>query len=133
MASDEKGSACHRGGVMFDRADVRTGYISFRRRGWAMIPMTLLMLGLWLGLAGLGSSDHLHHWVHSDSHQTNHECLVTLFHKSLLFHSPELATAPLAVFVWFGISTPVFELLLPLSDLRLAPSRAPPFISFLHS
>lgn len=91
-----------------------------------------LMLGLWLGLVGLGTSEQLHQLVHSDSHQVHHECLVTLFYQSLLFHSPDSAAAPLAVFVFLGLLVRAVGAFLPQIDLRLSPCRAPPFVSSLR-
>jgi hypothetical protein len=86
----------------------------------------ILMLGLWLGLAGLASSARLHQFFHSDSHQTNHECLVTFFSKSYLLGAAVPAVAALAVFVCFGLSRLAEGGLPSLADVRLAPSRAPP-------
>lgn len=42
-----------------------------------MAPV-LLMLCLWLGLVVLAHSQSLHHCLHEDSHQPNHECVVGL-------------------------------------------------------
>jgi hypothetical protein len=92
----------------------------------------ILMLGLWLGVVGLASSERLHHFLHSDSHQSNHECLVTFVSKGYLLGAFVTALAPLAVFVCFGLSRLAGECLPSIDDLRLSPSRAPPVGSLLQ-
>ena len=92
----------------------------------------VLMLGLWLGLIGLASSERLHQFFHSDSQQANHECLVTFFSKSYLLGAVTPAAALLAVFVCFGLLRLAEGGLPPVADIRLAPSRAPPVGSLLH-
>ncbi len=92
----------------------------------------VLMLGLWLGLVGLANSERLHNLIHSDSHQTNHECLVTFFSKGYLLGSFAPAAAPLAVFVCFGLCRLAGGVLPTIGDIRLAPSRAPPVGTFLQ-
>ena len=88
------------------------------------------MLGLWLGLVGLSTSDQLHHLLHSDSHQQHHECLVTSISKSHLLFTPASASAPVAVFACFGLLLLIGGLAFRSVDLRLAPARAPP-VGFL--
>jgi hypothetical protein len=117
---------------MFDRTVLQTGYTSPLRRPSGSVPVVILMLGLWLGLVGLSASEQLHRLVHSDSHQVNHECLLTLFAKGSF--SPSSGPPQM--------SAPVFEpiTLPPLAsrdfpstaDIRLAPGRAPPVVSLLH-
>jgi hypothetical protein len=92
----------------------------------------ILMLGLWLALIGLSSSENLHRFFHSDSQQANHECLVTFFSKSYLLGAFTPAVAPLAVFVCFGLSRLAEGSLPSLADIRLTPSRAPPVGSLLQ-
>ena len=92
----------------------------------------ILMLGLWLGLIGLASSERLHQFFHSDSQQANHECLVTFFSKSYLLGAFPPAVAPLAIFVCFGLCRLAGDSLPFLADVRLAPGRAPPVSSFLQ-
>lgn len=86
----------------------------------------VLMLGLWLGLLGLASSERLHHLLHSDSHQANHECLITLISKGHLLGTFIPIAALWAIFVCFGFRHSGEEVLLSIADIRLAPSRAPP-------
>ena len=92
----------------------------------------ILMLGLWLGLIGLASSERLHQFFHSDSQQANHECLVTFFSKSYLLGAVTPATALLVVFICFGLLRLAEGGLPSVADIRLAPSRAPPVGSFLQ-
>ena len=117
---------------MFDRVVLQTGYTSPLRRPPGSIAVVILMLGLWLGLIGLSASEQLHRLVHSDSHQVNHECLLTLFAKGNLSHS----AAPLKVAApMFGSVTlpPLASRDFPsTADIRLAPGRAPPVVSLLH-
>jgi hypothetical protein len=91
----------------------------------------LLMLGLWLGLIGLSSSESLHRFFHSDSQQATHECLVTFFSKSYLLAAFAPIAALLVVFVCFGWSRLAEDGLPPVADLRLAPTRGPPVGSLL--
>ena len=91
----------------------------------------LLMLGLWLGLIGLSSSESLHRFFHSDSQQANHECLITFFSKSYLLAAFAPMAALLAVFVCVGLLRLAEDGRPPVADLRLAPSRGPPVASLL--
>jgi hypothetical protein len=92
----------------------------------------ILMLGLWLALIGLSSSENLHRFFHSDSQQANHECLVTFFSKSYLLGAFTPAAVLLAVFVCFGLLRLAEGVRPPLDDIRLAPSRGPPTCSLLQ-
>jgi hypothetical protein len=92
----------------------------------------ILMLGLWLGLLGLASSERLHHLLHSDSHLANHECLITLISKGHLLGVFIPVAALSAVFVCFGFRPAGEEVLPSIADIRLAPSRAPPVGSLLQ-
>src|SRR4026208_1542543 len=81
----------------------------------------ILMLGLWLGLVGLASSERLHRLLHSASHQTNHEGLVTFFSKGYLLGAFVPAAVPLAIFVCFGLCRLAGDILHSIADIRLAP------------
>src|SRR5688572_14796951 len=116
---------------MSDRHHLQTGYTS-RVRGSGRIAVSILMLGLWLGLLGLSASEQLHHLLHSDSHQHHHECLVTSISKSHLLFTPMLAAAPVAVFVYFSLLLLIGGLAFRSVDIRLAPARAPPVGSLLR-
>jgi hypothetical protein len=91
----------------------------------------VLMLGLWLGLIGLASSERLHHFLHSDSHQSNHECLVTFFSKGQLVGGLSSGILLVAVFTCLGSARVAEDGPGSLTDVRLAPSRAPPRFFFL--
>jgi hypothetical protein len=84
------------------------------------------MLCLWLVLGVASASPQLHHTLHSDSHQTSHECVLTLLSKGLVA-GPESAAltvvAPLAGEEMAGAPALVQA---RSSDIRLAPGRAPP-------
>jgi len=86
----------------------------------------VLMLGLWLGLLGLASSERLHHFLHEDSHQAHHECVVTFFSKGHFLAAFVPAAVPVAVFACLGQSRFAANSLLSAGDVRLAPGRAPP-------
>ena len=117
--------------VMLVRPILQTATTAgFRRVSRRMAGV--LMLGLWLGLLGLASSERLHHLLHSDSHQANHECLVTFFSKGYLLGAFTPAVAPLAIFVCFGLRRLAGDSLPFLADVRLSPSRAPPVGSLLQ-
>ncbi len=85
-----------------------------------------VMLCLWLALGLASSSPQIHHRLHADSHQTSHECVVTLLSKGL-FAGPESASvnlvAPLSS-EWMPAALSLVHV--PSSDVRLAPGRAPP-------
>lgn len=102
-----------------------------RLRRWPGRMAAVLMLGLWLGLIGLSSSESLHRLFHSDSQQATHECLVTFFSKSHLLAAFAPVVALLAVFVCFGLLRFADAGLPPMAGLRLAPSRGPPVGSLL--
>jgi hypothetical protein len=84
------------------------------------------MLALWLAVMVISSSPTLHHWLHDDSQNGKHECLVTLFAKGSFVSEapaslvglvdPACVAAPLPVDLKF-VSPPEF---------RLPPGRAPP-------
>jgi len=83
------------------------------------------MLLLWLGTLALLTSPDLHNLLHKDSCEPDHLCLIT----KLLQHSPALATitiaAPLPATLPGYLPVRLFEFV-PICDLRLYHSRAPP-------
>jgi hypothetical protein len=117
---------------MFDQIVLQTGSTSPFRRAPGRNAVVVLMLGLWLGLAGLSTSEHLHQLVHSDSQHVNHECLLTLFAKSHLFHSATPLKAAVARSMGFDLPPLANCTFHPVADIRLAPGRAPPVVSRLH-
>jgi hypothetical protein len=99
-------------------------YFSFGRTARTVLAI-LLILQL-LSLLALAASPTLHHVLHPDSNNPDHECLVTLFAKGQL---SEAAMTPVvilvAAFVMCAVLLPSF---LPRSifEYRFSPSRAPP-------
>jgi hypothetical protein len=85
------------------------------------------MLALWLGTLALVVCPQLHGRLHSDAQNLSHRCVVTQVQQQGILSG--VTPAITAVF-----TPPVLELapqsnslLLPSSDRRLSPSRAPPF------
>lgn len=115
---------------MLDKAVLQTGYPSPRLRSLGRI-IVVLMLGLWLGLVGLSASEQLHQLVHSDSQQVSHECLLTLFAKSLLASSPAALVLAVATFFSFDLPPLARPVWVSVTDVQLAPGRAPPAVSSL--
>ena len=88
----------------------------------------LLCLALFITLQLFASSGPLHKAIHADADTPGHHCVVTL-----LTHGQ--VNAPVLAGIWLAFAAAVVFLLplirsavLPSSDLRLAPGRAPPFI-----
>ena len=92
----------------------------------------VLMLCLWLGLVVLANSPSLHHCLHEDSHQPNHECVIKLIDGSgavaLSAGADVLGVVPGFVFqpVRCGDSDPGAV------DVQLPASRGPPAFSLLR-
>jgi hypothetical protein len=85
----------------------------------------LLVLQI-LALLALAACPTLHHALHSESNNPDHDCLVTLFAKSQL---SEAAITPVAAFIAvFVICSVLLPSFLPQLhfEYRFAPSRAPP-------
>jgi hypothetical protein len=107
---------------------VRLGATSVRPRRTGRTAGVAVLLGLWLGLSLVSGSEQLHHWLHDDSTSLKHECVVTLFSKSLLLagQAPPLAlTAPPRVPGAAAIleGSPISSV-----DYLSSPSRAPPVL-----
>jgi hypothetical protein len=98
----------------------------WRRARWAAPAL----LGLvWLTMALASVSPELHQLLHSDSHNTGHECIVTLLGQSLVLseNCPLLLVTP--VRLADRVSAHRESLRLPAADHPLAPSRAPPVLA----
>jgi hypothetical protein len=95
------------------------------------MAVAILMIGLWLGLVGLSTSEHLHQLVHPDAHHVQHECLLTFFHESQFLPTTGSIAVPVAVFVCLGVVFLPERLNFESIDLRLGASRAPPLVSCL--
>ena len=92
--------------------------------------------GLWLGvfllLQALVVFPAVHHLVHSDSSNPDHECAVTLLaHGHVDSSDPSvhvLQSAPMVVFIQASIEAGFIS-----TDVQLLPSRGPPAPLSLHS
>ena len=97
-----------------------------RARSW-FGGMGALLVALWLGIALLASSPHLHLLLHSDAHGQEHSCAIELVsHGSLLFHpAPDCLTPETRVLrqACETSSVPFFG-----RDFRIALSRGPPSV-----
>jgi hypothetical protein len=91
------------------------------------------MLVLWLGVASVASSPGLHRALHADSHELSHECLVTSFAKGHFLVIGSAITAVVAVVFCSAPGLREADASDRPLDLRLGPSRAPPFFSFFSS
>jgi hypothetical protein len=86
---------------------------------------TFLVLQM-MALLALAACPTLHHALHSESNNPDHECLVTLFAKS------QLSQAEMTPFVPLVALLVICAVLLPglpprlLFEYRFSPSRAPP-------
>lgn len=121
-----KGSSCVWVSVLFYLRKLHAESTSGRVRVAGRVAVTLLMLGLWLGLIGLSVSERLHHALHADASQADHDCLVVGFAKSLFLHAPVQVVVAAPVLPAICFSSSEIILLLQRIDLRLAPGRAPP-------
>lgn len=87
-----------------------------------------LMLGLWLFVSGLVSSAELHHWLHEDSHEASHHCLVTDLTKG----APPFDDAPRVMAPCLPAGPRPVRLesqYFAISDHRVSSGRAPPSVS----
>ena len=101
----------------------------FRPRAIGRLIVVSLMLGLCLGTVALRVSPQLHHWLHDDSANASHECVVTLITKGHLLAGASEAKAAMPVALVFSppLLDPVWNF--SAADYRCSRSRAPPFIS----
>jgi hypothetical protein len=72
------------------------------------------------------SSAQLHQCLHADSHQTSHECVLTLLSKGLIAGPESAALNLVAPLSSEWMPTALSPVRVPSSDVRLAPGRAPP-------
>jgi hypothetical protein len=97
-------------------------------RGWLQARRAApALLGLvWLATALVSVSPELHQRLHADSHNTSHECIVTLLGQGsvLTEHCPIVVSTPLRPVLCGARFTEVP--FLPAVSHPLAASRAPP-------
>ncbi|EEF59553.1 hypothetical protein Cflav_PD2460 [Pedosphaera parvula Ellin514] len=94
--------------------------------------LAFLLAGLVLLVGASAASSSLHKFLHSDAGSSDHECLITAFHKGKVSTA---AAAPVQVSVETSVSwsLPVIETFVPASaDYRFSSSRAPPSHPFSH-
>ena len=100
-----------------------------RREGSCRTAKSILAILLalqMLALLALAACPALHHALHSESNNPDHECLVTFFAKSQLSEPVMTPVVTLvAAFVMCAALLPGLQLRL-LFEYRFAPSRAPP-------
>jgi len=86
----------------------------------------LLLTGTILMLAVLAASPDAHRWLHADSDQADHECVVTLFAQGV---TPASVAVTMAIVAWrlLGLSqSEGTDLLLSAPHFSHLPGRAPP-------
>ena len=84
-----------------------------------------LLLALFVFVLAMANSGALHHLVHSEAAQPNHECVVKLLANGLIDFSPVAATVVTPPSSTFVCVLPEVPLLLA-ADYSLLPSRGPP-------
>jgi hypothetical protein len=84
------------------------------------------MLLLWLGTSALTASPQLHSLLHRDSNAPTHQCLVTQIQHYPLLSGLILVAAPARPVTAGELVRFADFHLLPFTDYRLSPSRAPP-------
>ena len=83
------------------------------------------MLGLWLVLLALSSSDSLHRRLHADAGHVSHDCLVKFLGTSAEFTPPSPAL-PSPVLLRTGPAPRTADAFPPISDVLLPAGRGPP-------
>ena len=95
-------------------------------RNGGRFAAVFVMLLLWLGLWALEVSPDLHHFLHKDAQDPNHECLITqLQHHSVIAGFVPVAVPTVPADGKALVSPCKFHPFVSL-DYRLSPGRAPP-------
>ena len=93
---------------------------------FARVASGLLLVSLVLFISLLSASPAAHKFVHADSGEAQHHCIVTEFIKGQV-HSADVAPMVVGLVVLFGGVVLLSEtLVFPLADYRFSASRAPP-------
>ena len=85
-----------------------------------------MLTGIVLLLAIMAASPAVHHWLHADSDQQDHECAITLYTQGV---AVAVGSVALAIVVWrlLGLSQGAgIELFLRVPRYLHIPGRAPP-------
>src|SRR5438477_62468 len=86
------------------------------------------MFLLWLGTFLLAASPQLRRLLHADAQNANHHCLVTQIKQHSVLSVVSTVSAPVVAPPVFALRPwPAFQFI-SATDLRLSPSRAPPFL-----
>jgi len=86
------------------------------------------MLVLWLATYAISVSPQLHHFLHRDAQNINHQCQITQIKQHSFVHASSKISVPrpMEAILWSVRGTEVqFR---PSFDYRLSPSRAPPAV-----
>ena len=83
---------------------------------------------LFLSLQLLAVSPHLHHEVHPDSHQPDHQCAVKLLSDGQVDVAADFVVVAVPTSD-FTAPLPAESVFLPAADHQFPPGRAPPFLS----
>lgn len=97
-----------------------------RLRSARRVDAAALMCALWLSTVLVSIHPELHHWLHADSQNGKHECLITQFHKGQIFALSSPAGFHVVPPRCFQPPAPQPSMVLSSADYRLSLSRAPP-------
>ena len=87
-----------------------------------------VLVSLMLAVPLLAASPKLHKYLHRDGAAAHHSCFVCAFAKGQV-STAETTLAAVLVFLGLSVGALLENIsLLPSSDIRLAPSRAPPVL-----
>lgn len=96
-----------------------------RHRIWVVRLTGLALVFSMLVLAGAAVSESLHHWLHADSHESDHHCGVELFADGLVeISNPDAAPALPEIWNFGEIITHQISSGCP--SILLPPARGPP-------
>jgi hypothetical protein len=116
---------------VFDVNTVRNGYAARRTRAIGRIAGAALMLALWMGALVFASSARLHSEVCPDAKESSHQCAFTSIAQGQFTAPPGPLTLAADAPVCLGNIFPAAQRPASSADMRLAPSRAPPFFFVL--
>ena len=83
------------------------------------------MLMLFLLLQAAGASHELHHLLHPESDEPDHQCDIRLVSEGQIHHAPAAVVLPVPQYFSSTVAVPQSFAPVPV-DYRLLPGRAPP-------
>ncbi len=86
----------------------------------------VLLCAFVLFLAALAASPSLHEWLHHDANEPDHECAVTLFLHGQVNATTIVPVMAVAFALFGGIALLAETFVVPSTEYRFCPSRAPP-------